>query len=60
MMRIYIACSRTLSFMRDAGVIRVCLVGANGCVCVVLGENRVFRILWEYTALYPRIHDSSH
>jgi hypothetical protein len=28
----------------EVGVIRVCIVGANGCMCVVLGEDGVFRI----------------
>jgi hypothetical protein len=27
----------------DVDVVRVCFVGANGCMCVVLGENGVFR-----------------
>jgi hypothetical protein len=26
----------------DVDVIKVCIVGANGCICVVLGENGVF------------------
>jgi hypothetical protein len=29
----------------DLGVIWVCNVGANGCMCFVLGENEVFRIM---------------
>jgi hypothetical protein len=28
----------------DVVVIQVCLIGANGCICVVLCENGVFRI----------------
>jgi hypothetical protein len=28
----------------DVGVLRMCLVGANGCVCVVLGENGILQI----------------
>jgi hypothetical protein len=27
----------------DMGVVHVCLIGANGCMFVVLGESRVFR-----------------
>jgi hypothetical protein len=28
----------------DVDVIQVCIVGANGSMCVVLGENMVFQI----------------
>jgi hypothetical protein len=26
--------------------IQLCIVGANGCMCVVLGENGVFQIFY--------------
>jgi hypothetical protein len=44
MVRIYMTCFQTLSFMVTWVFIRVCTAGVNGFMCVVLGENGVFRI----------------
>jgi hypothetical protein len=33
--------------------LRVCIVGANGYICVVSGENVVCRIFYEYSLLIP-------
>jgi hypothetical protein len=37
-------CVSELCLYGDVGAIRVRIVGANGCMCVVSGENGVFQI----------------
>jgi hypothetical protein len=35
----------------DVGVIRVCIVGANGYICIVSGENGVFQIFLSFSIM---------
>jgi hypothetical protein len=35
----------------DVGIIRVSIVGSNGYMCDILGENGVFRIFDEYRVI---------
>jgi hypothetical protein len=39
-------CLQTLPFTADVGVMQVCIAGDNVYMCLVLGENVVFRIFY--------------